>query len=95
MNYGRRESTPLGVSSTGTDSRGGGGGRAVRGGGMRQQTIIFPHRVYREPGFLCSRPNWVPPPPLGSWGGGETHSLAGKGVGDNIQTTRQKLWYSV
>jgi hypothetical protein len=50
------------------------------------------HRVYRVPGFLSSRPNWVPPPPLplGSvapspFGSeGETHSLAGEGVGRSV-----------
>jgi hypothetical protein len=44
--------------------------------------------VHRVPGFLSSRPNWVPTPPhqqeivappIGSKGG--THSPAGKGVG--------------
>jgi hypothetical protein len=49
----------------------------------------FIHRVYRAPGFLSSRPNWIPlttstasecyPPSFGSKG--ETHSLAGEGVG--------------
>ncbi len=48
------------------------------------------HRVYSVPGFLSSRPNWVPPPPTphpqasvsppGSKG--ETHSIAGDGVGE-------------
>jgi hypothetical protein len=57
----------------------------------------------KVPGFLSSRPNWVPPPlppqarvgfpPLGPWG--ETHSPVGKGWGDPIQTTGQKLWCSV
>jgi hypothetical protein len=44
------------------------------------------HRVYRVPGFLSSRPNWVPhpltreccSPPLDP--SEETHSLAGEGL---------------
>jgi hypothetical protein len=60
------------------------------------------HRVYWVPGFLSSRPNWVPHPlthkqvllpTLGPKG--ETHSLEGKGVGDPIRTPRQKPWCSV
>ncbi len=55
------------------------------------------HRVYiyRVPGLLPSRPNWVPPTPHpGSKG--ETHSLAGKRVrGDPIPTMGQTLWYSM
>jgi hypothetical protein len=57
------------------------------------------HRVYRVPGFLSSRRNWVPHPltrkglllfpPLGPRG--ETHSLGG----DPIQTKGETLWYSM
>ncbi len=57
------------------------------------------HRVYRVPGFLSSRRNWVPHPltrkglllfpPLGPRG--ETHSLGG----DPIQTKGKTLWYSM
>jgi hypothetical protein len=48
-------------------------------------TVKF-QRVFRVPGFLSSRPNWVPPPtseccpPVGSTG--ETHSLAREGVSE-------------
>ncbi len=43
------------------------------------------HRVYRVPGLLSSRLNWLPPPPhpqasvalpLGSWEGGGGNTLA-------------------
>ncbi len=51
------------------------------------------HRVYRVPGFLSSRPNWVPPPSLTSkrvyrpsLDPRREHSLAGGGVGDPIPT---------
>jgi hypothetical protein len=54
------------------------------------------HRVYRVPGFLFSRPNWVPSsplsecvsphPPLGSWGG-VTHAC---GVGSGGTQFRRR-----
>jgi hypothetical protein len=66
------------------------------------------HRVYRVPGFLSSRPNWLPPPihPQASIAfspppplvpGGGTHSLAGEGTGggEPIRRKRQTLWYIV
>ncbi len=49
------------------------------------------HRVYRVPGFLSSRPDWVHPPPqpltrkrvfLPPGSKGETNSLAGDAVGE-------------
>jgi hypothetical protein len=49
-------------------------------------------RVYRVPGFLSSRPNWLPPPPhpqSSIWfpgGGGGVHSLAVERVGEPIRT---------
>ncbi len=61
-----------------------------------------PHRVNRVPGFLSSRPNWVPPNPHSlasvappSLQGGETHSHTGEGFGgDPIPTKGQTLWNS-
>ncbi len=60
------------------------------------------HRLYRVPGFLFSRPNWVPPLPrpqasiaplpLGVQVGGHTRSR-GRGWGDPIPTKGQTLWY--
>jgi hypothetical protein len=49
------------------------------------------HRVDRVPGFLSSRPNWLPPPPLrklvlhppgskGAGGGGVGDTLGGMGA---------------
>ncbi len=64
-------------------------------------------REYTEYQALCrlsfSHPNWVPqlPNPQASvspllFGSkGETHSLAGKGMGDPIPTKGQTLWYSM
>ncbi len=59
------------------------------------------HRVYRVPGFLSSRPNWLPrprarkrvlpPPPLVPGG---THSLAGERARESIRTKGQTLWNS-
>jgi hypothetical protein len=48
------------------------------------------HRVFRMPGFLSSRPNWVPPNPPPAreccssplWVQGGTDSLEGEGVGE-------------
>jgi hypothetical protein len=50
------------------------------------------HRVYRVPGFLFSRLNWVPRPPreccsLPLWVSGGRHSLAGGGGG------RTQFWW--
>ncbi len=59
------------------------------------------NREYRVPGFLYSRPNWVPPhpnpqasepPPLDPR---RKTPLACEGVEDTIQTISQKLWCSV
>ncbi len=56
----------------------------------------------RVPEFLSCRRNWGPhPPPLASecvstWVLGGTHTrLQGGEWGDPIQTTGQKLWYSI
>ncbi len=60
------------------------------------------HRVYRVPGFLSNRSNWVhqPPcplesvaPPLRAQGGRYT-CLRGRGLVDPIPTMVQTLWYS-
>jgi hypothetical protein len=63
-------------------------------------TFLGPQsRQDRVPGFLSSRPNWLPPPPhpqasvapaFGSRGGG-THSLPGDGGGEPIPTKGQPL----
>jgi hypothetical protein len=54
------------------------------------QKQVFEHRVYRVPGFLSSRPKWVPHPfirkgllllPTLRPRGEGVHSLAGEGVG--------------
>jgi hypothetical protein len=55
---------------------------------------IRAHRVGRVPGFLSSRPNWLPPPPHSHVSvaplplvlGGGTHSLAGEGAGEQIHS---------
>ncbi len=61
----------------------------------------------RVPGFLSSRPNWLPPPhqlkasvaPLlcsrCRGGGGVTHSLAGKGAWEPARTKGQTFWYTL
>ncbi len=67
-------------------------------------SIIDPnqHRAYRVPGFLSSRPNWLPPPlhpqagvapPPGSRGG-DTLDCGRGGVGEPIRMKGQTLWYS-
>jgi hypothetical protein len=52
--------------------------------------MVFTHRVYRVPGFLASRPNWLLPPPhplvgvvppLVPGGGGEDTLARGRGGG--------------
>jgi hypothetical protein len=48
--------------------------------GPKQSANVQVH-VRFTPGFLSSRQNWVPPPPPTWVQGGETHSLAGEGVG--------------
>ncbi len=59
------------------------------------QVPLF-HRVYRVPGFLSSRPNWLPPPPHppALLKGEGRHSLAGEGRREPIQTKGQTLWNS-
>ncbi len=61
------------------------------------------HRVDRVPGFLFSRPKWLPPvlhpqagvaPPPFVSKGRRTHSLGGEGAGETIPTKGQTLWYS-
>jgi hypothetical protein len=66
---------------------------------LPRQTKHQDHRVYRVPGFLSSRPNWVPPlphpqasvasPPLGPRG--EKNSLAGKGGGPKSDDWTESL----
>ncbi len=60
---------------------------------IRPISIDLNHRVYRVPGFLSSRPNWVPPPPSAArqccslsplCPRGEAHSLAGEGVAELV-----------
>ncbi len=70
-----------------------------------RKVLCVNHRVHRVPGFLSSRPNWLPPPfthkrvlppppPLLVSGGG-AHSLAGKGAGRaHSDEGRQTLGYS-
>ncbi len=64
--------------------------------------VVRNHGVFRVPGFLSNRPNWVPPfphlqgsvalPPFGSRG----DTLAGwGGGGDPIPMKGQRLWYSM
>jgi hypothetical protein len=56
-------------------------------------------RIYRVSGFVYSRPNWVPPntkgllilPHLGPRG--ESHWLAGEGVGGPNSDEGTSLWY--
>jgi hypothetical protein len=61
------------------------------------------HRVYRVPGFLYSRRNWIPPPQpfirkrvlLPLFGSREETLTGGReGVGDPTPTKGQTLWYS-
>ncbi len=60
----------------------------------------FNYRVYRVPGFLSSRPNWVPPPHMQAsvapplWVQGGT-LVCGGWVGDPIPKKGQTLWCSL
>ncbi len=64
----------------------------------RSQNFVLNHRVYRVPGFLSSRPNWLPPPPQPQASvvppfsrGGDTRE---RDDGEAIRTKAQTLWYS-
>ncbi len=65
---------------------------------------IYTHRVYSVPGFLSSRPNWLPrpltskrvlAPALRFQGRGTLHTRFREGGGGSqIRTKGQTLWYS-